>query len=191
MFKINSILSESIKAKTLAANTAATSSKEAGAGKYHSFKAMLDMVFETPGYMKAMVNLINGILSASSAEKIHLKNEEKLAFQAKVSLIYEGYVADIIRTHLLDSAKLRCQWEFQEVASLLNGYKSQALREAEASQSFEKVAFYRLASFCERKENIRKLTKLMNKIFRDLWEMEDLGIEGFEAILASKYSKLF
>lgn len=191
MFKVNSVLSESFSVKTLVANTAATSKKEAGAGKHHSFKAMLDMVFETPGYMKAMVNLINGILSASSAERIHLKNEEKLAFQAKVSLIYEGYVADIVRTHLIDSAKLRCQWDFHEVASLLNGYKSQALREAEKTSSYEKVAFYKLASFCEKKENIRKLTKLMNKIFRDLWEMEDIGINGFEAILASKYSKLF
>lgn len=176
------------------AEATTSSKKEAGARKHRSFNAAMELILETPGYIKAMGELVSTQLILKAAPKIaarHLCNEDTKAFNAKVSLIYDGYVEQIIRTHLLDAAYGCWAWRKNEVASLLNGYKSQALRDADKAKGAEKVALYKIANFCEKKWVVEKLTESLNNIIEDVFAMEDLCIEGFEAILASKYSKLF
>lgn len=174
---------------------ATTSNMEAGARKHrNTFDEVMKNLYMTPGYIQEMGRIVTS--SIVSTGEIACPNIEDIkAFRARVDLIFKGYIEMILRTHFEEAAYGCFKWERKEVSSLLNGYKSQALREAEEAELLgkkaEKRAFYKIANFCDSKLNAHCITVMLNNIIEDVFSMEDLCLEGFQTILASKYAKNF
>ena len=68
----------------------------------------------------------------------------------------------IIYTDLYDLIYDGQPWDFESLASICKGYRSQALREAKASRGFNATVYYAVAKSLSDKREIRALLKSLN-----------------------------
>ena len=161
MLSLGMSFSVSNSQKTLAANTAATTSKVAQTGKSvdtscHHLTAR-DLSYFSSEAFKA-------VLKAYEDKQLASKYGQLIARRKKavnINLAWE-LVDAIIYVDIFDAHFDGFSFSYEEVRDLFKGYRSQALREMKSSIGFNSLVYKELAKALMDKSEVRNFLKAIN-----------------------------